>query len=261
MTRQNYYAHRKLRISRGLDEDYLIKRVQEERSYQPRLGGRKLLKILKKNGVQIGRDRFFTALREHGLLVEKKRGRKPKTTDSRHPLPYHPNKIRDLEITRPNQVWVSDITYISTLSGFVYASFVTDAYSRKIVGFHAGDSLEAEGCLKALIAAQKQRKGNQKLIHHSDRGSQYCSHLFVNACKKSDIEISMTEINHCYENSLAERINGILKDEYGLDQVFISKSHALKAIKQAVELYNTRRPHMALGMRIPAEVHERQIAA
>jgi transposase InsO family protein len=172
-------------------------------------------------------------------------------------LPVFHNLIKDLELAAPNQVWVSDITYIRTGSSFIYVSLITDAYSRKIVGWNAGDTLEAIGCLNALQGALKELPGDCSPIHHSDRSCQYCCHAYVKALKKAGLKTSMTEQNHCYENALAERVNGILKDEYNLFARFTDKKQAIRAIKQALYLYNNKRPHLALDYQFPVQVHEK----
>lgn len=258
MSRQNYYAARRLRQRHRVDEDMILELVKRERKFQPRLGGRKLLHLLqtdlKEGGVDIGRDRFFEVLAENDLLVVPKPG-KPHTTNSRHSLPIFPNLLAGKVLNAPNEAWVSDLTYIRTDEGVLYASLITDAFSRKIVGYHMGDNLEAEGCLRALEQALSELPEGQTPIHHSDRGCQYCCHEYVERLQERGLAISMTEIMHCYENALAERVNGILKQEYEMDQTFRTKAQARKAFEQAVYLYNHRRPHLKLNYRFPAEVH------
>ena len=259
MSRQNYYAARRLRQRREVDEALIVELVRRERQTQPRLGGRKLLHLLRGDleeaNVSIGRDRFFEVLAESDLLVVRKPGR-PRTTNSRHSLPVFHNLLDGRELSSPNQAWVSDLTYIRTDEGFMYAALITDAYSRKIVGAHIGDSLEAEGCLTALEQALGELPEGKQPIHHSDRGCQYCCHAYVERLQDRGLPISMTEIMHCYENAMAERVNGILKQEYEMDRTFRTKSQAKKAFEQAVWLYNHRRPHLALEYRFPADVHE-----
>jgi putative transposase len=260
MSRQNYYAARRLRQRRQIDEALILELVKRERQMQPRLGGRKLLHLLgsdlEEAGIQIGRDRFFELLAESDLLVVPKPGA-PRTTNSRHSLPVFNNLLAGQVLGAPNEAWVSDLTYIRTDEGFLYAALITDAYSRKIVGAHIGDSLEAEGCLAALEQALKTLPAGKKPIHHSDRGCQYCCHEYVERLQKGQLPISMTQVMHCYENAKAERVNGILKQEYELDRKFRTKIQARKVFEQAVWLYNHRRPHMKLDYRFPAEVHER----
>jgi putative transposase len=260
MSRQNYYAQRRRRQQEQVDGDLVERLVQRERCLQPRLGGRKLHRVLQKElteaGVELGRDRFFTVLAERKLLLEPKAAAFPCTTHSRHNLPVFTNQIKDLELTGANQAWVSDITYLRTLEGFMYLALITDKWSRKIVGHHCGDSLEAEGCLKALELALEKLPKQARPIHHSDRGSQYCCHLYVDRLKERQLGVSMTDKDHCAENAMAERLNGILKQEYGLGVQFRTKADALGAAAQGIWLYNTRRPHTALDYRIPDQVHQ-----
>lgn len=260
MSRQNYYAARRLRQRRGIDEAMILELVNRERQMQPRLGGRKLLHLLKEEfkdaDVRIGRDRFFELLAENDMLVVPKPGI-PHTTNSRHSLPVFFNVLADKELRWPNEAWVSDLTYIRTDEGFLYAALITDAYSRKIVGAHIGDSLEAQGCLTALEQALKSLPVGKYPIHHSDRGCQYCCHEYVERLQARGLVISMTQVMHCYENAQAERVNGILKQEYELDRRFRTKAQARKAFEQAVWLYNYRRPHLRLDYQFPADVHEK----
>lgn len=258
MSRQNYYVLRRLRRRRAADEDLIERLVRGERALQPRLGGRKLHFLLKDPlkdyGVEVGRDRFFAVLAEKGLLVERKRGR-ARTTDSRHSLPVFGNLLQSMQVRGPNEAWVSDLTYVRTQEGFLYAALITDVFSRKIVGCHIGDSLEAVGCLTALKKALKELPGGKHPVHHSDRGCQYCCHEYVDCLRSAGLPISMTEVCHCYENAMAERVNGILKQEYEMDRDFRSKQQARKAFNQAVWIYNHRRPHTSLGYAFPSVVH------
>lgn len=260
MRPQNYYKGHQERIKKQADAQWIKQMVLRERREQTRLGGKKLYEMLKpamrKLGIDVGRDIFLQSYKEEGLTLKPLR-RKPRTTNSRHHLPVFPNQFKDMEITAPNQAWVSDITYISTDQGYLYLSLITDAFSRKIVGFHGGNTLETEGCLKALNKALSGLKGTQKPVHHSDRGCQYCSNKYVKKLCKNGLGISMTEKNHCAENAMAERVNGILKQEYGLGYQFRTKAQALSSINQAVFLYNTRRPHLSLKYKTPEEVHRK----
>jgi transposase InsO family protein len=259
MSRQNYYAQRQERQRRDVDAGLVVELVKEERKLQPRLGARKLRFVLKEKlkeaGVELGRDRFFEVLRGHDLLLEPKPSEYPSTTDSYHCLPVFSNRIKDLDVGNSNEVWVADLTYLRTEEDFLYLALVTDKYSRKIVGYHCADSLEAYGCIMALTNALMDLPAGAKPIHHSDRGSQYCCHEYVNQLTVHGLEISMTVTNHCAENALAERVNGILKSEYGLGGKLKNKATAHLAVKQAIHLYNTRRPHTALGYRTPQEMH------
>jgi transposase InsO family protein len=258
MSRQNYYKHRKQRQRQHVDESLILSHVRRERAVQPCLGGRKLLHVLRGEfelgGVSIGRDRFFSLLGHKGLLI-KHRVKHCRTTDSRHWFKVYGNLLKDTCLSGPCQAVVSDITYIRTDEGFMYLSLIMDAYSRAIVGYDCSDSLETEGALRSLSMASRLLKDCSGVIHHSDRGIQYCSGAYVEQLRRSGFRISMTEVNHCYENSKAERLNGILKGEYGLGGQFLSKSDARRAVREAVMLYNYRRPHQALGYRYPMEVH------
>lgn len=260
MSRPNYYAIHKLRKKQKIEKDFILFLVANERKIQPRIGVRKLHKIIRKDleehDIKIGRDRLFEVLRGESMLIEKKKAFSPKTTNSKHSLPVFKNLLNLYEATAPNQVWVSDITYVNTEEGFVYAALITDAFSRKIVGAHIGDTLESLGACKALDMAISSLPNNRYPIHHSDRGSQYCCHEYINKLKKRDLSVSMTEENHCYENAMAERVNGILKDEFYLDMIFKTKKDAYRAFWNAVHIYNNRRPHMSLNYRFPEEVHK-----
>lgn len=258
MSRQNYYAARCLRQHRQVDEDMIVQLVKLQRQMQPRLGARKLLYLLSADlaeaGVNVGRDRFFEVLAEADLLIVPKRGT-PRTTNSRHSLPVFGNLLAGKDLCAPNEAWVSDLTYIRTDEGMLYAALITDAYSRKIVGAYISDSLEAEGCLRALDQALRDLPAGKHPIHHSDRGCQYCCHEYVGRLQARGLPISMTQIMHCYENAQAERVNGILKQEYEMDRTFRTKAQAKAAFEQAVWLYNHRRPHLRLNYRFPADVH------
>lgn len=263
ISRQAYYKKQSMRKREKIAGEFIANVVKQERTMQPREGGRKLHKRKKdffaKHGVKIGRDRFFKVLSKHNLLLEPLE-RHPKTTNARHYLPKFTNKIKEIKVSHANQVWVSDITYINTAEGYLYLSLITDLYSRKIVGAHASDSLETQGCLKALEKSVKGITDKKSPIHHSDCGSQYCSHQYIEELNKHEIEVSMTEENHCYENAVAERLNGILKQEYGLRYHFKNKSQARLAIKQAISLYNNLRLHKSLGYKTPQSIYESKAA-
>lgn len=259
MTPQNYYARRSAWRRREVDLKLLLELVQAERKQQPRLGVRKLYYLirveLKAAGVKMGRDRLFEELGKAGLLVARKPSEWPRTTNFDANLPVFKNLIKQRRLTGRNQVWVADITYIRTQEAFMYLGLITDKWSRKIVGFHLGETLAAGNVLKALAMAVDGLKRNEKPIHHSDRGCQYASHAYVNWVEQAGMKMSMTEQNHSAENALAERVNGILKQEYWLDANFATKPEARKATAQGVNLYNHRRPHTALGFKTPGEVH------
>lgn len=208
-----------------------------------------------KANLKVGRDTLFNVLRKHRMLTLRKKY-SARTTNSYHRFYKYNNIIKDIEITRPNQVWVSDITYIRTVKGFCYLALITDMYSRKIVGYDLSDSLELTGCVRALNKALYQAKNSKGLIHHSDRGIQYCSNVYTQILKRNKIGISMTEENHCYENAMAERVNGILKDEFYLDQTFTNMAHAQRATKNAIKLYNGTRLHLSLNFKTPNMVYQ-----
>lgn len=259
LKRDAYYKFQKRFVVKKRMEKNIIGLVRKSRKTLPREGTRKLMKSLhddfQKQNLKIGRDRLFRVLRENGLLIGRKKY-SSRTTDSHHRFHKYGNIIKDLKIDRPDQVWASDITYIRTVKGFCYLALITDMYSRKIVGFDLSDSLELKGCVRALNKAIYNSKNIKQLIHHSDRGIQYCSNVYTRILKRKKIEISMTEENHCYENAMAERVNGILKDEFFLDQTFTSVVHAKKAAKNAIKLYNNKRLHLSLDYRTPNYVHQ-----
>lgn len=256
ISRQAYYKHQKSEERRVIGEDLVVQLVRQERKQQPMIGGKKLYHLhrstFRKLDGGIGRDRLFAILRKHGLLVHCKR-RYIRTTQSHHRFRVYRNLIGDLKINRSNQVFVSDITYLSLSDRFCYLSLITDVYSRKIVGYQLSLSLSIEGSVKALKMALKQVKCSDGLIHHSDRGIQYCSRPYTEVLKAYGVQISMTEQNHVYENALAERVNGILKTEYLLDCPFKSYEQACHAVAEAIKTYNEKRPHMSIGMEIPAQ--------
>ncbi len=263
MSPQNYYKSRKVRERKSVDAKLVKDLVDDARSRQPRLGGLKLHYMLRDElssaGVTLGRDRFFDVLRSQALLLEPL-PKSPRTTNSSHNLPVYPNLVKEIVLTGPNQVWISDITYIRTEKGFVYLSLISDKYSRKIVGHCLGDSLSTTHTLKALKMALKKLPEGCHPVHHSDRGTQYCSKNYIKMLKKRGLEISMTEVNHCAENAQAERVNGILKQEYYLNHTFKDIKQARIAVSESVELYNTLRPHRALEMLVPEAVHKKVAA-
>ncbi|MEQ9413500.1 MAG: IS3 family transposase [Cyclobacteriaceae bacterium] len=257
--RDAYYKYKKRSAQRKAAESQVMALVKEEREIQPRTGTRKLHKALggtfQEWGLKVGRDRLFDILRMNDMLVKPKKITF-KTTNSYHHFYKYSNLVKSMNVTAPNQVWVSDITYIRTVKGFCYLALITDMYSRKIVGYDISDSLELTGCLRALQKALRQARPAVGLVHHSDRGIQYCSNQYVAELKKRDIRISMTEENHCYENAIAERVNGILKDEFYLDQCFVNTFNAAVATKNAIDIYNNKRLHLSLGYKTPNMVYE-----
>jgi len=259
LKRDAYYKYKRREDKRLEIEKKVVAIVQQRRKSLPREGVRKLEKSLKdefaKAQLKVGRDTLFNILRKHNMLTLRKKY-STRTTNSLHRFYKYKNIIKDVKVTGPNQVWVSDITYIRTLKGFCYLALITDMYSRKIVGYNLSDSLELAGCVRALQKALKQSGKRSSLIHHSDRGIQYCSNVYTQILKRNNIAISMTEDNHCYENALAERVNGILKDEFYLDQTFTDVAHAKRATKNAINLYNEIRLHLSLNFKTPNYVHQ-----
>jgi transposase InsO family protein len=242
-----------------MEEVFILKQAKALRQEHKRMGGEKLLLLLKpvleEHGIKYGRDKFCNLLSEHGLLVRRRR-RNPRTTNSNHFYRKYSNQIKDLELLSSGRLWVSDITYIRTEKGFVYLSLITDAYSKKIVGWCLWPSLASEGALNALRMAVSAEGIKPGLIHHSDRGIQYCCNDYVNYLKGVKINISMTENGDPYENAIAERINGILKDEYELCETFSDYHTALEAVKTAVCKYNNKRPHRSVDMMFPVDAHD-----
>lgn len=264
VTRQAYYQHLTQCNEKSIEALIILKEVQEIRSKHRRMGCRKLYELLEpvmlNHQIKMGRDALFDLLRAHGLLVRKTR-RKHITTNSYHWLRKYPNMIRDFVPTGRNQLWVSDITYWRWQNKFYYISFVTDAYTHKIVGYQVAETLEAIESISALKMAIKEtnKKELANLIHHSDRGAQYCSHGYVKLLQDNAIEISMTENGDPLENAIAERVNGIIKNEYLFNKRIKRLAQAQSALDKAVNLYNNERPHMSLGMLTPKQVHEQKL--
>lgn len=260
ISRQAYYlAHHKAART-SIAHMIVLTLVSEFRSAIPMPGTRKLLFLLlpemEKHDIKMGRDLLYDLLRFHGLLI-RRRKRMVKTTDSHHWLRKYPNLITHLALSAPEQLWVSDITYIRTLEGFSYLSLITDAYSRKIVGYALHPSLEAIGCIAALGMAIDGRKRLSPfiLIHHSDRGIQYCSHNYTAMLNHDRIAISMTQSGSPYENALAERVNGIIKNEFFPKKVYQNHKEAKKSIAVTIRHYNEKRPHASLDYFTPDQAH------
>ena len=260
-SRQAYYKRRLTLEKEPLKEELIIQQVLDCRQLQPRIGGRKLLLLLspfmRRHHMEMGRDAFFTLLGNYDLLNKRAR-QKPRTTDSRHWMRKYDNLIREMVPTHSDQLWVSDITYLRLQEKDAFLSLVTDAYSRKIVGFHVSNSLGSQGTVLALQMAIGGRSNLQGLIHHSDRGCQYCCDRYVNELKDCRINISMTQGGDPRDNAIAERVNGILKMEL-LQPVFDDLQAAITAVTQAVNIYNYFRPHSSISMLTPALVHGRAI--
>jgi len=234
----------------------VLEKVKEKRKEMPCIGGRKLLYMLQKDGISIGRDKLFDILQHENMLV-KRRKRKVYTTQSKHWLKKYPNLIEGMEVTKPNKLWVADITYIVTGNGFAYLFLITDAYSRKIVGYSLSHTLEADGGIEALKMALSEVSWQERagIIHHSDRGVQYCSHNYVNLLLTSKMLISMTQNGDPYENAIAERVNGILKSEWIHGERYSDFNKANTRIAEIISIYNSTRPHMSCNLLTPDEAH------
>lgn len=243
----------------------VLEQVKEIRETQPAIGTRKLYFMLQpflsEHKIKIGRDRLFNLLAAHGMLI-RRRKRKIFTTQSHHWLRKYRNLIKQMEIIRPNQLWVADITYYRIVPGYVYISLITDAYSHKIVGYHLSDNLEAKNNVEALRMALSALTADPKslsLIHHSDRGIQYCSKEYVRLLTAHHIAISMTEDGNPLENAIAERINGIIKQEYLNHYIIRNKTEAMEALSHAVARYNGQRPHLSCNLHTPESVHQKNL--
>lgn len=228
----------------------------------PYIGTRKLhyllSSVLQEHDISIGRDQLFDLLSANQLLIRRRKRRKAITTNSDHPFRKYPNLVKGLSIKEPNRLWVSDITYISLRSQFAYLSLVTDAYSKKIVGYCLYPTLQKEGSMKALFKALETitQPLETTLIHHSDRGLQYCCSEYIKVLTENGIIISMTEKGDPYENAIAERVNGILKHEFGLNKCFDDYETAVEAVAKSVEVYNTIRPHSSCNYMTPSLAHQ-----
>jgi putative transposase len=247
---QAYYQYNRQTEQRTFQQEVVIQQILEHRRLQPRIGTRKLLAL---TSPDIGRDAFFELLRANGLLVRRIRHR-VRTTFSSHRFRKYPDLVRNMVAERPDQLWVSDITYIRIKQGFAYLSLVTDAYSRKIIGFSVSHDLSTDSCLKALRMALATRVTVQPLIHHSDRGTQYCSQHYIQLLKSKGVAISMTESGNPRDNAIAERVNGILKMEF-LKENYDNINAAHLNIKQAIHIYNNLRPHSSVDMLTPERAH------
>ena len=257
-SRQAYYQQMNYNYKEVVKAEILFQLVGKERKLMPRIGGRKLLyKILDRlpHELQMGRDSFFDFLRENGLLVRKKRYR-AKTTFSNHWLRKYPNLIKDFIPVAPHQLWVSDITYIETDEGFTYLFLITDAYSRKIIGWSVADTLESKHAIIALYMALSQLPaGITNVYHHSDRGVQYCCDKYVKLLQKNHFQISMTDNGDPLENAIAERVNGILKTEWLYDLKIKTKEKAKEEVNRIITIYNNDRPHCSLDLLTPKQAH------
>jgi hypothetical protein len=259
-SRQAYYKQLRYKEKCQLQGELIIQQVIDYRKVQKRLGTVKLLWLMepffKQHEISIGRDSMFDLLRFNGLLIGKGKSNKPKTTDSKHWMKKHPNLIENLTPRMAGGLWVSDITYIELCLGYSYLSLVTDAYSRKIVGYHLSDQLTAAGPVAALEMAIQACDNTAGLIHHSDRGTQYCCNDYVEILQEREISISMTQSGDPRDNAIAERVNGILKSEL-LEDVYTDVTAARTSVVKAVNTYNYLRPHRSLNMLTPAMAHSK----
>lgn len=263
ITRQAYYQHYRTEENLSIEQELVITRIMQIRQHHRYMGGRKMYEMiapfLMEHQIKMGRDALFDLLASHQLLVRRKR-RKICTTQSFHWLRKYPNLIKDFTPATSNELWVSDITYWKISNRYLYISFITDAYSHKIVGYHVAESLEAVQTLKALQMALAALEGQPcHLIHHSDRGIQYCSAEYVKLLEDHKIQISMTQNGDPRENAIAERLNGIIKHEYLEDHEVDNLDEADKILSYSVELYNQQRPHMSIGNLVPDQVHQLNI--
>jgi len=259
VSRQAYYKWKRLATVKKGKETLILSQVKQLREEHPELGTRKLHHLLKPffvcHHIKMGRDGLFSTLAANKLLVRRKR-RRASTTQSHHWLRKYPNLVKDWKPSAPEQLWVADITYVPFGRQHFYLSLVTDAFSHKIMGYHLADSLEAGHCRNALqLALGERRYPEQKLIHHSDRGIQYCSTSYTELLKQNSIEISMTQSSDPLDNPIAERINGIIKNEYLRHFHYINLSEAKALVRVVVESYNKRRPHQSIGLHTPNSVH------
>lgn len=255
-TKQAWYQSNKYTYKETVEEKVIVDMCKDIRENCPGVGARKLQAMLKQNyGITCGRDRLFDMLDGAGMLL-RQRHRAPRTTYSGHVMPVYPNIVGNLLPMRPNHVWVSDITYVRVENEFMYLFLITDMYSRKIVGWCLSDNMEASNAIKALKMAIAQRKDSSlPVIHHSDRGSQYCCSRYVKLLRKNHINISMTENGDPRENAYAERINGTIKNEF-LKKRVLTKGNAHDVVKKDIEAYNFIRPHDSIARLTPAAAHE-----
>jgi len=266
ISRQAHYQAQQRMAQQSQRAEMVIELVKDKRMRQPRLGTRKLHHLLREPlqeaGVKLGRDAMFDVLRNARMLVPNRRAYH-KTTDSHHRFRRHPNLVKQgpqqIQVTRSEQLWVADITYLPTADKFVYLSLVTDAHSRKIVGWHVHPSLQTEEVAQALKMALRGRQSRQQLVHHSDRGIQYCSTYYQQLHQRHGLTCSMTDGYDCYQNALAERVNGILKSEFLLNRP-ADLAQARRLVAESIQIYNRERPHLSLKMQTPDAVHRASLA-
>ena len=254
-SKQAFYQHHRKADENRIDKERILLYIKEIRDNLPGCGVRKIHEMLRRyhQTCHIGRDRLFDLLREEGMLI-RKRKRKKRTTYSDHHMRVYPNAVTDVIPVRPNEIWVSDITYLQYLDKDYYLFLVTDAYSHKIVGWRLSDNMKVNNAVQALRMALRQRKDKNHLIHHSDRGSQYASYKYMRLLKRNGIMPSMTENGDPRENAIAERVNGILKEEF-FKYMQLTENNINKEIANAITNYNTRRIHYSIGLMTPEEAH------
>lgn len=258
--RQVYYRKKKSKQKRQDIASQVIELVREIRQQMPRIGTRKLYYLLERklDLLSVGRDRLFRILKANHLLIIPKRSYRI-TTNSHHRFRKHKNMIEQLAITRPEQVWVSDITYLGNRENPCYLSLITDAYSKLIVGYNVSQNLNTENCIKALEKALKGRQyKSETLIHHSDKGIQYCSNEYQSKLSENHLQCSMTESYDPYQNAVAERVNGILKQEFMIDEYRVGFSEMDQIVKESISIYNTKRPHYSSYMLTPTQMHSQR---
>ncbi|SDM92127.1 IS3 family transposase [Pedobacter antarcticus] len=258
-TRHAYYDRQWRVQDQGLKDEIVLQHVLDVREKQKRIGTLKLHFLLQEklcaHHINIGRDYLFGLMREHGLHI-RRRKRKAITTNSRHWMRKYNNLIVGLELDRPEQVWVSDITYIQLKQQWGYLSLITDAYSKQIMGWAFRKDLSAQGCIDALeMAIGKRKYPKNQLIHHSDRGAQYCSKKYVDLLISNNIAVSMTENGSPYENAIAERVNGILKSEFDLHSSKVGFRETTQKIRENIQTYNQLRPHASCDYLTPEQAH------
>ena len=264
VTRQAYYQHFWYCEQLSFEEELIVFEVLRIRKHHRHMGGRKLYELLQPfllaHQIKIGRDKFFDVLGANYLLV-KRRKKQTITTNSFHRFKKYPNLIKDIIPKYPNELWVSDITYWKIKDNFVYISLITDAYSKKIIGYHLADNLQTGETIQALEMALSDLDNSKELslIHHSDRGTQYCSNEYVKLLETNNIAISMTEKGDPLENAIAERVNGILKEEYLNDYNVENTQEATELLEAVIKLYNNERPHMSIGNLTPNQVHQNNL--
>lgn len=259
-TRQAYYKQLIFNEQKRFETALVVDLVKEERKIAKRIGGKKLFRILspsfEKHGIKLGRDAFFDILRANELLVKPKK-RYRITTNSKHYLRKYDNLVVDVQVSAPEQVWVSDITYIDVQGSHAYLILITDAYSKQVMGYHFAQKMDTAFCLVALRAALAQRQyPHQALIHHSDRGLQYCSFAYTEELTRNNISISMTQNGDPYENALAERMNRTFKSEFDIGRTFDSFEQAKVEIEKAITYYNTVLPHLSCDLLTPKQAHQ-----